>query len=166
MRMGTGEEQAMRRLIPLLACIIAAGPVSAGTTSAQAGQPPSALQHPVQAKPALDSPAAPTPNPQQSAQVIWQRKVIERLCSLHYIPPGIALSGSSATADVLIEIDRKGHIIYFRIVRSSGYSALDHAVRSLMRHADPLPAPPPPQNDLPDAPLSFVISIGYDKEPN
>jgi protein TonB len=116
--------------------------------------------------PTSDSAAAPTPDPLQNAQMAWQRKVIARLFSLHGLPPGIAATGTSATADVLIEIDRKGHIIYFRITKSSGDPALDHAVRNLVRHADPLPPPPPLQDEKPDAPRSFVISIGYYNKPN
>ena len=79
--------------------------------------------------------------------------------------PRMPANGESVSADVQIEIDRNGHIVYFKIVRTSGNPDLDHAVRKLMRRADPLPPPPPPPNGLPDLPLSFVITIGYYEKP-
>ena len=111
-------------------------------------------------------PILPMPNAQEDPLSAWQRKVIARLYSLNRLPHGVTLNEASATVDVLMEVDRKGHIVYFKIVRSSGYPNLDHAVRSLMRHADPLPPPPPPQIDIFDRPLQFVMTIGYFNVPD
>jgi protein TonB len=121
---------------------------------------------PAQAASAPALPILPMPNAQEDSLSAWQRKVIARLYSLNRLPKGVAINEASATVDVLMEVDRTGHIVYFKIVRSSGYPNLDHAVRSLMRHADPLPPPPPPQIDIYDRPLQFTMTIGYYNEAN
>jgi protein TonB len=134
--------------------------------------PPEIAEPPAPAKPAVKNPpvqtasvpsvpALPMPDAQETSLSAWQRKVIARLYSLNRLPPGMPAAEATATADVMISVNRQGHIVYFRIVRPSGYPTLDHAVRSLMRHADPLPPPPPPPIDLYDQPQSFVLTIGY-----
>lgn len=40
-------------------------------------------------------------------------------------------------------MDRTGKVLDYRIVRRSGYAALDAAVADMIRRASPLPAPPP-----------------------
>lgn len=122
---------------------------------------PAVKNPPVQTASAPSVPALPMPDAQETSLSAWQRKVIARLYSLNRLPPNVPPSEVSATVDVRISVNRQGHIVYFRIERSSGYPPLDHAVRSLIRHADPLPPPPPPPIDLYDQPQSFVITIGY-----
>ena len=122
---------------------------------------PVAKSPPVQTASAPSVPALPMPDAQENPLSAWQRKVIARLYSLNRLPPGVPPSEVSATVDVQINVNRQGHIVYFKIVRPSGYPPLDHAVRSLIRHADPLPAPPPPPIDLYDQAQSFVLTIGY-----
>ncbi len=139
--------------------------------------PPEVAEAPVPSKPVVQRPATqtpstpalpilPMPNAQENSLSAWQRKVIARLYSLNRLPPGMPQDEASATVDVLINVDRNGHIVYFKIVRPSGFPTLDHAVRSLMRHADPLPPPPPPPIDILNAPQSFVLTIGYYNLPN
>jgi len=134
--------------------------------------PPEVAEVPAPAKPVAKNPPVqtasipalpilPMPDAQETPLSAWQRKVLARLYSLNRLPPGLPESEASATVDVMINVNRQGHIVYFKIVRPSGYPTLDHAVRSLMRHADPLPPPPPPPIDLYDQAQSFVITIGY-----
>ena len=122
---------------------------------------PTVNSPPVQTASVPSVPALPMPDAQENPLSAWQRRVIARLYSLNWLPPGMPADEAAATVDVLINVNRQGHIVYFKIVRASGYPTLDHAVRSLMRHADPLPAPPPPPIDLYDQPQSFVLTIGY-----
>jgi len=122
---------------------------------------PAVKSPPIQTASVPSVPALPMPDAQENSLSAWQRKVIARLYSLNRLPPGMPADEAAATVDVLINVNRQGHIVYFKIVRPSGFPTLDHAVRSLMRHADPLPAPPPPAIDLYDQPQSFVLTIGY-----
>lgn len=122
---------------------------------------PAVKNPPAQTASALSVPAPPMPDAQENPLSAWQRKVIARLYSLNRLPPNVPPSEVSATVDVQVNVNSQGHIVYFKIVRPSGYPPLDHAVRSLMRHADPLPPPPPPPINLYDQAQSFVLSIGY-----
>jgi len=122
---------------------------------------PEAQKPPTQATSTPSLPILPMPDAQENSLSAWQRKVIARLYSLNRLPSGLPEAEANATVDVRISVNRQGHIVYFKIVRPSGYPTLDHAVRSLMRHADPLPPPPPPPIDLYDQPQSFVLTIGY-----
>ena len=150
----------MRARVLLLACIVSAGLMSGQPSCALAGQP---LSAPTPSKPGLGGPAVPTPDSQENTLLAWQHRVIARLFSLHYLP---SRTSAVTTADVMFAVDQEGHILYYKIVRTSGDPTLDRAVRTLMAHADPLPPPPPPPNDLPGSPLqSFVITIGYYDKP-
>jgi periplasmic protein TonB len=59
---------------------------------------------------------------------------------------------------VVLRIDRQGHVLKSRIVRSSGASALDQETLAMIKRADPLPAPP---NGLPDTALTIRVPIHY-----
>jgi TonB family protein len=150
----------VRTHVPLLACIVGAGLVSGQPSYALAGQP---LSAPTPSKPGLGGPVAPPPDSPGNTLLQWQRGVIARLFSLHYLPSKIS---AVTTADVMFAVDQEGHIIYYKIIRSSDDPTLDRAVRTLMAHADPLPPPPPFHSDPPGSPLSFVITIGYYSKPD
>ena len=156
----------MRARVLLLACIVGAGLASDQPSYALAGQPLSAPPGPTPTKPGLGGPTAPTPDSAENTQEAWQRRVIARLYSLSHMLPRMPANGASVSADVLFNIDRKGHILYYKIARTSGNPTLDRAIRTLIAHADPLPPPPLLQNDLPGSPVWFEITIGYYNKPN
>src|SRR5271169_2600455 len=125
----------MRARVLLLACIVGAGLVSGQPSCVLAGQPSSAPQPQTPTKPGLGGPAAAAADPAENTLQAWQRRVIARLFSLHDLPDGIpAAATAAATADVMFAIDRKGHILYYKIVRTSGNPTLDRAIRTLMSH--------------------------------
>jgi len=153
----------VRARILLMACIAGAGMLSGQPSCALAEQPSSASPQATPTKPGLGGPTSPTPDSPGNTLLAWQRRVIARLFSLHYLPSRIS---AVTTTDVMFSVDQEGHILYYKIVRSSNDPTLDRAVRTLMTHADPLPPPPRLHNDLPGSPQSFLITIGYYGKPN
>jgi periplasmic protein TonB len=63
---------------------------------------------------------------------------------------------ASGDAIVVFQIDRQGRVLKSRIVQSSGSSALDQKALTIIKHADPFPAPP---SGLPDRLLSIWVPI-------
>jgi periplasmic protein TonB len=116
------------------------------------------------APPAVEAPAprpaAPAPGHEvrkpSVAVVNWQRTLIAHLQRHKRYPP--QAHGEHGVASVAFSIDRRGHLLASRIVRSSGSAILDEATLAMIKRAAPLPAPP---GDIAEAQLSFVIPIRY-----
>jgi len=105
-------------------------------------------------------PAAPAPGalarPSVAAIVTWQRLLVAQL-ERHKRYPTHA-HGALGEANLAFRIDRAGHVISSRIVRSSGSPALDEEALALVKRAQPLPAPPA---GVTEQQLSFVVPIHY-----
>jgi protein TonB len=145
-------------------------------TVAQAQPEPE--QKPVEAKPEQPTEAAPVPTAPQSAPALalreaapavgsapqptaalvtsWQRRLFAQLERHKRYPPGA--HGKLGEARLEFSIDRAGHVLASRIVRSSGSDALDAEALALVKRAEPLPPPPA---EIPDDQLSFVVPIRY-----
>ena len=124
---------------------------------AEAAQVPTAP--PVAVAPAL-RPASPppgrVPRPSSAAMLGWQRALVAQLERNKRYPPGAG--GEQGTARLAFRIDRRGHLLFGRIVQSSGSAALDQETLALVHRAQPFPAPPA---GVSDAQLSFVVPIRY-----
>jgi len=86
----------------------------------------------------------------------WKRALLMHIARHKHYPP--AANGEEGTATVAFRIDRDGHLLENRIVRSSGSAVLDAETLALVKRAQPFPAPPA---DLPDAQLSLVVPLHY-----
>jgi TonB family protein len=84
----------------------------------------------------------------------WQIEVVRLIISRRRYPAGSALLGQWGRVDVKFSVDRQGRVTRSRVVRSSGYAALDNAALELV--GQPYPPPPPGQR------LDLAISINYD----
>ena len=64
-------------------------------------------------------------------------------------------------AQVFFSIDRQGRIIESRVVKPSGFSALDEEALAMLQRADPFPAPPPevPGKDRVDMPIPIRFNL-------
>lgn len=107
-----------------------------------------------------ERPAAPAPGrivrPTSAALVTWQRRLAAHLDRYKRYPPGAR--GDHGVASLAFRLDRRGRVLASRIVRSSGSAVLDEAALALIKHAQPLPAPP---GDVADDQLSFVVPLRY-----
>jgi protein TonB len=133
-------------------------------------QPEQSRQEPTEAAPAPTAPpsaalpaarpASPPPGriprPAAAAVLSWQRSLMAQL-ERHKRYPAQA-RGDQGIASLEFRIDRHGHVLSSRIVRSSGSAILDEETLALIQRAQPLPPPPA---DIPDDQLSFVVPVRY-----
>jgi protein TonB len=109
-------------------------------------------------------PASPSAGVKQETPSIavatWERALKIRLDSKKSYPPGAR--GAKGSAEVMFRIDRNGHVVDSRIVRSSGSAILDQDALATLKRADPFPVPP---DGVTDDDLAITAPIRY-KLPN
>jgi protein TonB len=106
-------------------------------------------------KPAAPAAGRATRRP-SAAALRWQRSLVAHLERSKRYPRQAA--GQSGVARLAFSIDRLGHLLGSRILKSSGSAMLDAETLALVRRAEPFPAPP---QDVADDQLSFVVPIRY-----
>jgi protein TonB len=113
---------------------------------------------------AAEKPVAPgvgraTSLPSASA-LRWERSLVAHLERSKRYPRDAA--GESGVARLGFSIDRQGHLLGSRILKSSGSAIFDSETLALVRRAEPFPAPP---GDVADDQLSFIVPIRYASSP-
>jgi protein TonB len=93
---------------------------------------------PVPAAPSVGRSAPKTSNVIPS----WTNRIVALLERNKRYPPTAQARGEQGVAQVFFSLDRQGHVIDSRIVRSSGAEALDEEAIALLHRAQPFPAPP------------------------
>jgi protein TonB len=96
------------------------------------------------------------PQPTAASVTSWQHRLFAQLERHKRYPP--QAHGKLGEVRLEFRIDRHGHVLASRIVRSSGSDALDEEALALVKRAEPLPPPPA---EIPDDQLSFVVPIRY-----
>jgi periplasmic protein TonB len=126
--------------------------ISASFVTAAAAQqtPPQPQQAPTTA-PAL----APRELPPVIAR--WQQAIVARLARFQRYPA--QAKGATGVVSLSFSIDRQGHVLNSKIIKSSGSAVLDAEALSLMTRAAPLPPPPAA---VPDTDLTFVLPIRFE----
>jgi len=108
--------------------------------------PTTAAPQPIPDQTAAIAPAAPSQgqvNPLNSKAVATWRTQIVALIERHKRYPAAAQARhEQGIAQVLFALDRVGHVLESRVVRSSGVASLDEEALALLRRAQPFPAPP------------------------
>lgn len=105
--------------------------------------------------------AAPTPgaashNP--NAVPSWKSQLVAKLERFKRYPAEAQSRGDQGVVQLAFSIDRSGGVHHARVVRSSGFSALDEATLALVARAAPLPPPPP---EMPGTQIAIVVPIRY-----
>ncbi|MDI2113238.1 energy transducer TonB [Commensalibacter nepenthis] len=72
----------------------------------------------------------------------WQGNVLAKLERLKRYPADAQSDKQEGSATIKIAINRQGHVLSSKLVKSSGYSLLDKEAVALAYRADPLPAVP------------------------
>jgi periplasmic protein TonB len=121
--------------------------------AATATAPPSAVLTDVR-------PAAPAPGqierPTSAAVLTWQRSMVMQLERHKRYP--LQARGEQGVAIVSFTIDRQGHLLSSRILRSAGSAILDAAALAMLSSAEPFPAPP---LGIADELLAITVPIRY-----
>ncbi len=119
-------------------------------------RPPLAAPPPVAAPPA----AAPAPSPAAIAasRASWQARLATWLERYKRYPRAAREQHQTGTAYLHFALDRQGHVLSYRVERSSGHLLLDEEVLALIQRAQPLPPPPP---EVPGARIDLVVPVQF-----
>ena len=120
-------------------------------TAAAAQQTP---PQPQQAPTTTPAPASPELAP---AIARWQQAIVARLARFQRYPA--QAKDATGVVSLSFSIDRQGHVLNSKIIKSSGFAVLDAEALSLMTRAAPLPPPPAA---VPDTDLTFVLPIRFE----
>lgn len=88
----------------------------------------------------------------------WETSLIRKLQQFKRYPGGARARGEQGVALLAFSVDRSGHVLTRRIVRSSGHADLDSEVMAMIDRAQPLPAFPP---SMTQAQLSLTVPIRF-----
>jgi len=134
----------------------------------QASMPPVAALPPPepitpQAAPTPVAPAPLTTAPPRAhaskAQVdSWYSHIVTQLERHKSYPTAARERGQRGVVELAFSIDREGHVISSRIVKSSGYTALDQETLATVRRAQPYPLPP---SGLDGAKFDFTVPVKF-----
>ena len=73
-------------------------------------------------------------------------------------PRAAQIRGQEGVAWLRFTMDRQGHVLAYRIERSSGHDVLDQEVLALIQRAQPLPPIPA---SIPSATLEVVVPVKF-----
>jgi periplasmic protein TonB len=108
----------------------------------------------------LSAPPAPGAEVQTPRRdvVRWQSMLVAHIERFKRYPAEARARGMQGTVQVAFTIDHEGHVLTSRIMRSSGYPALDQETLDVLARAQPMPRPP---DRVPDRQLSFAIPVRF-----
>jgi TonB family protein len=88
------------------------------------------------------------------ARLTWQKELMAHLEKHKRYPA----ERTQKSAEILVgfALDRMGHVLSTSIVKGSGDKAFDEAALAMVRHADPVPQPPPL---VADEGLNFTLPV-------
>ncbi len=124
---------------------------AADSVASEAAAPP--VMEAAREAPTSSAPVLGTGESAQLIRTTWQKELMAHLNRFKRYPGG---SRRSAQIVVAFTLDRLGHVLSATVQQSSGDVAFDQAALSMMRKADPVPAPPPL---VADDGLSFSIPV-------
>jgi TonB family protein len=127
-------------------------------TQEQPTQEQPTQKQPTQEQPQQAPTTVPVPTSPKLAPAIasWQQAVVARLARFQRYPA--QAKGATGVVNLSFSIDRQGHVLNSRVIKSSGSAVLDTEALSLLKRAAPL-APPPA--GVPDSDLTFVVPIRF-----
>jgi TonB family protein len=113
------------------------------------------IEH-VQESPRSVAPAQGTGESALRVRATWQKELSAHL-NKHKRYPG---ERSMRAAEVVLSfvLDRTGHVVSTRVVKSSGDTAFDEAAIAMVKRSDPVPPPPPL---IADEGLTFTLPVVF-----
>jgi periplasmic protein TonB len=114
----------------------------------------------VVAPPAPETTAPELPKPTARAILTWRHE-ISILLERNKQFPGVARARlEEGVVQLAFSLDREGHVTASRIVKSSGYAALDNETLDLLKRINTFP-PPPPGMPASDLDINVPIRFNY-----
>lgn len=115
-----------------------------------------ALMAQEQAAPRAAAPNSGASSPSPAATASWRGTLMAHLNRFKRFPG----NASPGTVQVAFSIDRGGRVLSARLVRGSGDAALDEEAVSMIRRANPVPAPP---DGLGGGTISLTVPIKFSR---
>ena len=135
-------------------------PAALITSGAVDAQEQPTQEQPMQTQPQLQQAltTATVPTSPKLAPVIanWQQALVTRLARFQRYPAHA--KGAMGVVNLSFSIDRQGHVLNGRVIKSSGSVVLDTEALSELYRAAPMPPPPAA---APDSDLTFVLPIRF-----
>jgi periplasmic protein TonB len=103
-------------------------------------KPPEPTPAPVAPAPATTAP--PRAHASKAQVDSWYGHIVTQLERNKSYPLAAREHGEKGVVELAFSIDRDGHVLSSRIVKSSGYAALDQETMATVRRAQPFPVPP------------------------
>ena len=97
---------------------------------------------PMPVAPAPATTAPPRAHASKAEIESWKGSISKQLELHKSYPPFARAHGETGVVELAFSIDREGHVLSSRIVKSSGYAALDQETIATVRRAQPFPVPP------------------------
>jgi protein TonB len=102
--------------------------------------------------------APPKPRPSAAQIASWHRKIALQVERHKGYPASARARHEMGIAELAFTLDRNGKVVTSRVVRSSGFAALDQETIDTVRRAQPFP--PPPEN-MPGETFDFTVPIRF-----
>jgi protein TonB len=97
---------------------------------------------PMPVAPAPATTAPPRAHASKAEVDSWYGHIVTQLERNKSYPLAAREHGEKGVVELAFSIDREGHVLSSRIVKSSGYAALDQETIATVRRAQPFPVPP------------------------
>ncbi len=88
----------------------------------------------------------------------WETGLVKHLQQFKRYPSGAQERGEEGVVLLGFSVDRTGHVLSRRVLRSSGYPELDDEVMAMIDRAQPLPPFPP---SMPELKLDLTVPIRF-----
>jgi protein TonB len=109
-------------------------------------------------KPPAPMTAAPAKGGAPHVERSWQTLLMRKLQQFKRYPSGAQARSEQGVALLAFSVDRDGHVLERKIVRSSGHADLDNEVLAMIERAQPLPAFP---HSMIEPQLSLTVPIRF-----
>jgi protein TonB len=111
-----------------------------------------------QTPPVPESTSPPRPRPSAAAIASWHQKIAVQVERHKGYPASARARHETGIAELAFTLDRNGKVVKSRVVRSSGFAALDQETIDTVRRAQPFPPPPP---GMPEDSFEFTLPIRF-----
>lgn len=119
-------------------------------------KPPEPTPAPVAPAPATTAP--PRPHASKAEIESWEGNIAKQLELHKSYPPFARAHGETGVVQLSFAIDRDGHVLSSKVVKSSGYATLDQETLATVQRAQPFPVPP---NGLDGAKFEFTVPVKF-----
>jgi periplasmic protein TonB len=123
---------------------------------AEAKPPEKLKEQPTPPVPEATSPPRPRPSAAQVAS--WHRRIALQVERHKGYPASARARHETGIVELAFTLDRNGKVVTSRVVRTSGFAALDQETIDTVQRAQPFPLPPP---NMPGETFDFTVPIRF-----